>query len=148
MLCFPPTRRPAADDDLPPRRHLVIAADLGDLHEIRRILAAAPDDVSGLVAIETDRWMPAPSIAAPEGVAIRWFFHGRAAGPHGSSVVRAADAWLDEWMRADCDEHAEYAIWIGCEGSALAAGFARTIGLELAASAAGAAGTTGVLGEG
>lgn len=137
MLCFLPNRRPdLVDDGPPPRRHLLIAAGAADLLEVSRVLAVAPVDVRGFVALESDGPIPAQPMTAPEGVAVRWF---RREGAAGAACVRAADAWLDEWMRADEDPRAEYAIWIGCEGSELVGGFVRAIGLELAANRAGEA---------
>lgn len=137
MLCFPP-RRQLVGTDIRRNRFLFIAGDAGDVHEIRRVLRAAPADVCGLVVIEVCNPVQTVHIDAPEGVGVRWLFRENRLGtlaPRGDGLVAAADAWLDEWMRADENPADEYVIWLGCRTSSRVNDFARTLELELAGSA-------------
>lgn len=99
----------------------LIAGDSTDLNVIRSRLKALPNDARGQVFVEVFAPIQVSRLDAPHGVAVNWVMRDthehdgirRAIAPRGAGLVRAVNAWLDEWMRADSLDSDNYRIWLG-----------------------------------
>lgn len=125
----------SADHDL----HL-IAGDSSDLAVIRHKLKTLPTDARGQVFIEVFAPIQISRLDAPHGIGVNWVLRDthehdgirRAVAPRGAGLVRAVDAWLDEWMRADSLDCDSYRIWIGACTSSTVNSFYEELSGELA----------------
>lgn len=125
-------------------RYVLVAGDIGDIDEIRQVLSDLPRDAYGRVIIEIAAPLQVVPLDAPPRVAVTWLRRDersslskvRAAAERGETLVRAVDAWLDEWMRASDDPSSEYVLWIGSHASDAVNEFCVSLAHELRAYSA------------
>lgn len=99
-----------------------------------------PNDARGQVFIEVFAPIQVSRLNAPHGVGVNWVLRDthehdgirRAVAPRGAGLVRAIDAWLDEWMRADALDCDSYRIWIGACSSPTVNDYYESLSGELA----------------
>jgi len=92
------------DPMIPPARCYVLAGDMSALPAIASILEHLPRDAHGAALIRVDDAADVRPLAAPEGVAVRWF----EAGPEG------IDAIVGAFKSVDTPTEASH-FWIGGE---------------------------------
>lgn len=103
----------------------LIAGDAGDLPAIRGLLADLPPDAYGQVFIEVFGAIQLERLDAPSGMTVTWLCRDvrrseerlGAGAAKGEPLVRAIEAWLDEWVRVDPDGCSDAMLWIGCNAN-------------------------------
>lgn len=124
--------------DLGSRFHL-IAGDVGDLNEIQRVLDGLSDTDYGQVFIESASCQQQRTLRAPDNLGLTWLHRDLRRSPggfgaiaaRGEVLVRAVDAWLDEWMRASTMTIDSFVIWLGCRSSSIANSYYAQLRREL-----------------
>lgn len=103
----------------------LIAGDAGDLPAIRGLLADLPRDAYGQVFVEVFGSIQLERLDAPSGMSVTWLCRDvrrseerlGAGAAKGEPLVRAIEAWLDEWVRVDPEGRSDAMLWIGCNAN-------------------------------
>jgi NADPH-dependent ferric siderophore reductase len=105
--------------------HVLYVGDSADIPAIRQRLAELPSDAYGQVYLEVATRIQIQRWATPPGVSVTWLCRDRTSSvlghlvPRGERAVRAASAWIAEWMPEQAGEGVpEIQMWIGCAASA------------------------------
>ncbi|HXH36922.1 MAG TPA: SIP domain-containing protein [Plantibacter sp.] len=103
----------------------LIAGDAGDLPAIRALLAELPSDAYGQVFVEIFGPIQLERLDVPSGMNVTWLCRDTrrsderigAGASKGEALVRAIEAWLDEWVRVEPDGRSNAMLWIGCHAN-------------------------------
>lgn len=96
---------------------VLAAGDAGDLDALREWCAALPKKSYGRVFVEVSSPDQIQPIEAPPGVGITWLVQRSHDALSGELLMVAANAWLDEWVRADPLSGRYVHLWAGARDS-------------------------------
>jgi NADPH-dependent ferric siderophore reductase len=96
-----------------PLEHILVAGSELELPAIEALLVLLPSTAYGQVLVETGPAQAAFSLGVPPRVTVTRLERAPGDEP-GVGLAAAVDAWLAEWMPADCDPARAVTMWIGC----------------------------------
>lgn len=117
----------------------LIAGDAGDLASIQERINALGESDAAQVFIESASVLQQRPISVPGSVAVHWLGRDRYRSPgrfgavaaRGEVLVRAVDAWLDEWIRPSSTPAERLEVWFGARTSPVVARYHARLEQEL-----------------
>ena len=128
---------------------VLAVGDAEDIPALREWAAALPRKTYGRVVVEVESPVqiePFERGLLPAGVGVTWAIRTKNADRPGATAIRAADGWLDEWLRGDPMSGRYVQLWPGLSDNTWASGELRRIADELAETFAAATEFRGGLG--
>ncbi len=129
---------------------VLAVGDVEDVPALRDWASMLPRKTYGRVIVEVESPVqiePFERGLFPAGVSVTWVVRATNAARPGATAVRAADGWLDEWLRGDPMSGRYVQLWPGLGGNEWATSELRRIADELAETFAAATAFRGELND-